>query len=93
MAIDNERTDVPSPLADQSSTHTWNGAASGRFAASAMPTPIGSPWPSDPVATSIHGSTGVGWPSSRLRSLRNVMSSSSEIAPAAFNIEYTSGEA
>ena len=30
------------------------------LAASAMPTPIGSPWPSEPVATSTHGMRGVG---------------------------------
>ena len=44
---------------------------------------IGSPWPSDPVATSTHGRTGVGWPSSRLPSFRYVMSSASVMAPAA----------
>ena len=36
----------------------------GRTSSSATPTPSGNPWPSDPVATSTHGSTGVGWPSS-----------------------------
>ncbi len=58
-----------------------------------MPTPIGRPWPSEPVATSTQGSTGVGWPSSRLPNLRNVSSSSSVIAPAALYIEYSSGDA
>jgi len=42
--------------------HTWNGAFSGRFAASASPTAMGRPWPSDPVATSVHGRIGRGVP-------------------------------
>ena len=33
---------------------------------------IGRPWPSEPVATSVGGIRGVGWPSSRESSLRNV---------------------
>ncbi len=37
------------------------------------PTPMGRPWPSEPVATSTQGSTGVGWPSMRLPSWRSVM--------------------
>ena len=40
--------------------HTWNGASHSRFAASAIPIAMGMPWPRDPVATSTHGSTGVG---------------------------------
>jgi hypothetical protein len=51
--------------------------------ARATPTEIGSPCPSEPVATSTHGSTGVGWPSRRLPKRRKESSSSSEIAPAA----------
>ena len=49
--------------------------ARGACAPSAMPTPIGSPWPSEPVATSTHGITGVGCPSRRLPCCRYVSSS------------------
>ena len=52
------------------STHTRLGRCSRCFAASAIPTPIGRPWPSEPVATSTQGMRGVGWPSSMLPSLR-----------------------
>jgi hypothetical protein len=52
-----------------------------------MPTPYGSPCPSEPVATSTHGIAGVGWPCSRWPKVRKVSSSSSVIAPAALNIE------
>ena len=72
------------------------GSRCGRAAcpASAMPTPTGSPWPSEPVAVSTHGSRrGVGCPSSRLPSLRKVSSSSSSMAPAALYAAYSSGEA
>ena len=72
---------------------TRNGSWSSRLPASAIPTEIGSPWPSEPVATSTQGMIGVGWPWRREPSLRNVSSSSSVIAPAALKIEYTSGEA
>ena len=65
------------------STQTCHGALSTRFPASATPTAMGSPWPREPVATSTQGSTGVGCPSSRLPRLRNVISSSSVITPAA----------
>ena len=69
------------------STHTRYGSRSKRLPASATPTPIGRPWPSDPVATSTHGMIGVGCPSSRLPSLRNVSSSSSVTAPHALKRE------
>ena len=49
------------------STQTRLGRRSRCFAASAIPTPIGRPWPSEPVATSTHGMAGVGWPSSMPR--------------------------
>src|SRR5438309_946111 len=49
----------------------------------AIPTPVGSPCPREPVATSTQGSAGVGCPSMRLPNLRSVSISSSEIAPAA----------
>ena len=62
---------------------TRDGERSKRLAASASPAATGRPCPSDPVATSTQGSTGVGWPSSRLPSLRKLSSSSSVIAPAA----------
>ena len=75
------------------STHVRYGNRSSRLPASAMPTPYGRPWPKEPVATSTHGSTGVGCPSSRLPRLRNVSNSSSVIAPAALYIEYRSGDA
>ena len=67
------------------SVQMWNGARHSRFAASAIPTAIGMPCPSEPVATSTHGSTGVGWPCTRAPSFRNCMSSRSSIAPAARN--------
>ena len=44
---------------------------------------IGRPWPSEPVATSTQGSSGVGWPCRREPNSRKVSSSSSSIAPAA----------
>jgi hypothetical protein len=53
---------------------------------SAMPTAYGSPWPSEPVATSTQGIRGVGWPSKIESNCRYVSSSSSEIAPAARKI-------
>ena len=75
------------------STQTRYGSRSSFLPASAMPTPNGSPCPSDPVATSTHGMTGVGCPSSSGRTCGSVRSSSSEIAPAARNIEYSRGDA
>ena len=76
------------------STHTRYGSSSRYRPARATPTPSGSPWPSEPVATSTHGSTGVGWPSSREPNRRYpVISSSSETTPAALNMEYSSGDA
>ena len=51
--------------------------------ASAIPTEIGRPWPSEPVATSTQGISGVGWPCRREPNSRKVSSSSSSIAPAA----------
>ena len=62
---------------------TRYGSRSSRLPASATPTEIGSPCPSEPVATSTHGIFGVGCPSSREPNLRKVSSSSSVIAPAA----------
>ena len=67
------------------STHVRNGSLSSERPAIATPTPTGRPWPSDPVATSVGGIRGVGWPSSRDPSLRNVSSSSSSIAPTALS--------
>ena len=67
------------------STQTRYGSLSSDRPAIATPTPIGRPWPSEPVATSVGGIRGVGWPSSREPSLRNVSSSSSSIAPTAFS--------
>ena len=55
--------------------------------ASATPTAIGSPWPSEPVATSTHGITGTGWPSNFEPKRRKLSRSSSVIAPAAFSTE------
>ena len=66
------------------STQTRYGSRSRYLPASATPTPSGRPWPSDPVATSTHGSTGVGWPSSRDPNRRYpVISSSSDTTPTA----------
>ena len=46
------------------------------------------------MATSTHGSTGVGWPSSLEPNRRYpVISSSSDTTPAALNIEYSKGDA
>ena len=75
-------------------THTWYGSRSRYRPARATPTPSGSPWPSEPVATSTQGSAGVGWPSSRESNRRYlVISSSSETTPTALNTEYSSGDA
>ena len=70
------------------------GRSSSRIA-SAMPSPIGSPWPSEPVATSTHGisGSGAGWPCSGGPIRRSESSCSSVIAPIAFSAEYSSGEA
>ena len=75
------------------STQTRYGSLSRRLPANATPTPMGSPWPSDPVATSTQSIAGVGCPWSLLPNLRKVSSSSSEIAPAALYREYSKGEA
>ena len=65
--------------------HTRYGRRSRRRPAIATPTEIGSPWPSEPVATSVGGMRGVGWPSSREPSWRKVSSSASSITPSAFS--------
>jgi hypothetical protein len=50
----------PSAISESpSSTHARAGFRSRRIA-SAIPSPIGSPWPSDPVATSMCGMSGRG---------------------------------
>ena len=75
-------------------TQTRYGSSSRYLPASATPTASGSPWPSEPVATSTQGSTGVGCPSSRDPNRRYpVISSSSETTPTALKIEYSRGEA
>ena len=68
-------------------TQTRYGSRSRFLPARATPTAIGSPWPSEPVATSTHGISGSGDPPCGCRRSRNVRSSSSVIAPAALNIE------
>src|SRR2546425_12730531 len=75
------------------STQTWKGSLSRYWPARATPTPIGSPWPSDPVATSTHGIAGVGWPCRREPNFRKVISSAAVIAPPALNIAEHSGDA
>ncbi len=85
------------PSADSespSSTHTLAGMPS-ILIASAIPSPIGSPWPSEPVATSTHGmsGSGTGCPWTGDPNFRNVISCSSVIAPIAFRTENMSGEA
>jgi len=62
---------------------------------SAIPSAIGRPWPSDPVATSIHGisGSGAGCPCTGDPNRRNDSSCSSPIAPTAFNTEKISGDA
>ena len=67
--------------------HVRNGRRSSRLPASATPTAIGRPWPSEPVATSTHGMIGTGWPSNFEPNLRKLSRSSSLIAPAAFSTE------
>ena len=68
-------------------TQTLKSADSSLAPASAIPTEIGRPWPSEPVATSTQGSSGVGWPCRREPNSRKVSSSSSSIAPAILYIE------
>ena len=53
------------------------------------------PGPSEPVATSIHGSsgTGAGWPWIGDPKRRRLSSCSSEMAPIAFSVEYSAGAA
>ncbi len=76
------------------STQTRPGRSSSPIA-SAMPSPIGRPCPSDPVATSTHGisGTGAGWPWMGEPNLRNVRSCASSIAPIAFRTLKNSGDA
>ena len=51
----------PSAISESPHRHqTRYGSRSSRLPASATPTLIGRPWPSEPVATSTQGSTGVG---------------------------------
>ena len=57
---------TPSPRRSRcrrTASRPGTGSRSSRLPASAMPTAIGSPWPSEPVATSTQGIRGVGWPS------------------------------
>ena len=75
------------------STHTWYGAFSRRRPASAIPTAIGSPWPSEPVATSTNGSRGVGWPSRSDPIVRSFRSSPRSNAPASAHAAYNTGAA
>ena len=78
----------PSAISESPHRHqTRYGSRSSRAAASATPAAIGRPWPSEPVATSVGGMRGVGWPSSREPSLRNVSSSASSILPVALSVE------
>ena len=77
----------PSAISESPHRHqTRNGRRSSFLPAVATPTEIGRPWPSEPVATSTHGSTGTGWPSNFEPNLRNESRSSSEIAFAALSI-------
>ena len=85
----------PSAISESPSiTQTCPGEPSSRNAY-AIPTPIGSPWPSDPVATSTHGSsgTGAGCPWIGDPNRRSVSISSSEMAPIAFSAAYRTGAA
>jgi len=65
------------------SVQTRSSEDSSLAAAVAMPTAIGSPWPSEPVATSTQEISGVGCPCRREPNSRKVSSSASSIAPAA----------
>src|SRR6187401_3140308 len=64
-----------------------------RRALSAMPTPAHNPWPSDPVATSTHGSRGVGCPSRSESSFRSVSKSSRGMMPTSAQAAYRIGAA
>ena len=57
-----------------------------------MPAAAHSPWPSEPLATRTHGTSGVGWPSSGLVISRRV-SRSWSIAPASLSAAHRSGAA
>src|SRR5207249_5981563 len=63
------------------------------WAASALPKPTESPWPSEPVATSTQGILGVGWPSRLLSSWRRVRTSFSSMMPASAYAAHNSGAA
>src|SRR5574341_760312 len=82
-------TDSPSPI----STYTRAVDRSSRLAASAMPTPAGSPCPNEPVATSTNGRRGVGWPSRSDPNVRNLRSSALSNSPASAHAAYKSGAA
>ena len=80
-------TDPSATSESPSSTHTRPSVPSRRIA-SAMPSPTARPWPSEPVATSIHGISGIGagWPCSGEPSFRSESSSASPNAPIAFSV-------
>src|SRR3569833_96893 len=86
---------LPSAISESPrTTHVRKGSLSTYLPSRAMPTPIGRPCPSEPVATSTHFRVcGFGWPSRRLPNLRRVSSSASSMAPAALYIEYSTGHA
>src|SRR5207249_12257510 len=60
-----------------------------------IPSPIASPWPRDPVATSTQGNSGIGagCPWSGEPCLRRVRSSSSPKAPIPFSVAQRTGAA
>ena len=77
------QTDPSATSESPISTQTRPGSPSSRMAR-AMPSPMGRPCPSDPVATSTHGmpGTGTGCPWTGEPNLRNVSSCASSIAPS-----------
>ena len=83
----------PSALsASPSNTYVRRWLPSSR-ASSVNPMAAGSPWPSEPVATSTKGKCGVGWPSRSESICRRVSNVSREIAPAAAHAAYRIGAA
>ena len=85
----------PSATSESPIRHQTRAGIASIFIASAIPSAIGSPWPSDPVATSIHGisGSGAGCPCTGDPNRRNVSSCSSVIAPTAFRTENIRGDA
>ncbi len=85
----------PSATSESPIRHQTRAGIASIFIASAIPSANGSPWPSEPVATSIHGisGSGTGCPCTADPNRRKVSSCSSVIAPTAFRTENIRGDA